>query len=408
MMTEFVKTPRRSASWIELFVEVNSTKPTPRIFRTWAAIATIAGALERRVWVRTADSILYPNLFTILVSPPGVGKSRIISEVDDLWRGVKRLHVAPKSITKAALVDCLNDSVRKEVLSATQLLEYHSLLVPSSEFGVLVPSHDLEFLNTLNDIYDCPKIYSERRRSLPEPINIPNPQLNILAGTQPAYLSSLFPETAFGMGFFSRIIMVYCGVPVKPPLFSTEVKGDPRQADLQKDLESMGSIYGEFRFTAAAASRISDWYDADCPPRPEHMKLLHYATRRILHALKLSMVAAISRSNALVIEDCDVVWALDTLIEAECAMPEIFREMGSSPDSQVLNDLYFYAWRQYMKDKRLLSEQRLINFLSDRTPANRIKDLLEIFVRNGMADRVEAAGVLMYKPKAKDDREVLA
>jgi len=407
MMIEYGKTPRRSSSWIELFVEAHSTKPSPKIFLKWGAISAIAAALERRVWVRTADSPLYPNLFVLLVATPGVGKSRIISEVDTLWRGMKRMHVAPKSITKAALVDALVDAERKEVLSTTSIMEYHSLAVPSSEFGVLVPSHDLEFLNVLNDIYDNPSFYSERRRSAPEPIDIVNPQLNILSGTQPAYLSALFPDAAFGMGFFSRIIMVYCSTATRPPLFSDKVLEDPRYTDLSKDLESMTTLHGEFRFTSTAAKMISDWYEADCPPKPDHAKLIHYSTRRILHALKLAMVSAISRSNVLLIEEQDINWALSTLFEAERLMPGIFREMKASPDAQVLDDLYFYTWRQYETEKKLLSEQRLINFLSERTAANRIRDLLEIFVRSGMADRVDAAGIIMYRPKAKDSREVL-
>src|SRR5882724_11244346 len=210
--------PQQSAvvagDWLDQYMSYTDGITSPEIYRLWSGISAIAGALERRVWVETSRGVLYPNMFCLLVGPPGVGKSNAISIVEELWYSSKKFKVAPNNVTKAALVDALLEADRKIILpNGGGLVEYHCLLTSSSEFGVLVPAHDLEFLSVLNYIYDNPKVYRENRRSLNKNIEIIHPQITILAGTQPGFLASLLPEEAWSMGFTSRIIMIYAGVP---------------------------------------------------------------------------------------------------------------------------------------------------------------------------------------------------
>jgi hypothetical protein len=71
--------PRKLTSWIESFVKYTEVFNSPEVFRRWAAIGIVAGALEQKVWVRTKGSDLFPNQYIILVGPPGIGKSAILS-----------------------------------------------------------------------------------------------------------------------------------------------------------------------------------------------------------------------------------------------------------------------------------------------------------------------------------------
>ena len=81
--------PRRLGSWIESFLEYTEILPSPPLLRRWAAISYVAAALERKVWVRTMGSDLYPNLYTFLVGPPGVGKGVAIAAGERLkWTDV--------------------------------------------------------------------------------------------------------------------------------------------------------------------------------------------------------------------------------------------------------------------------------------------------------------------------------
>ena len=75
---------------IDLVMEFTEDAMSPELFRRWGAIALVAGAMERRVWTRTKAGEVFPNLYTLLVAPPGVGK-QIIDIIGMLWMQTKEL-----------------------------------------------------------------------------------------------------------------------------------------------------------------------------------------------------------------------------------------------------------------------------------------------------------------------------
>ena len=388
--------------WLNGFLDHTSGIPSPEVFRLWSGIATIAGALERRVWVRLAGKPVFPNMYALLVGIPATGKSQAIEHTTELWHGISELHMAPHDVTKASLVDSLDKAARKMVLQTgnggTTLLEYNSLLVPADEFGVLMPSHDLEFLSTLNRIYDNPPAHRQERRSLKKPIDIINPQLNIIAGVQPAYLANLLPEEAWAMGFMSRVIMIYSRDKQKVQLFKPNGKPYEVNQNLLRRLRDMTKMYGEVTFDAAATAEFERWYDKGCDPIPEHSRLEHYNGRRLLHVAKLSLVAAVSAGRKFISLQ-DFGRARDWMLDAEVRMPDVFREMTQHSDIQLIQELHFFAWQQWIKDRRPLHESRLINFLAARAPSERIPRILDIAVRANIFDRDAGSGSFRPRPK---------
>lgn len=357
--------------------------------------------MERRTWVYTAGSVLYPNLYTLLVSPPGVGKSQAISVVHDLWTRTPEIRMAPDNVTKASLLDFLEEAKQVKMLTTTEMIQYHSLAVAASEFGVFVPAHDLEFLSALNHIFDNPASYKETRRTTKKTLDIVSPQLNIIAGTQPAFLSTLLPEAAWGMGFMSRQILVYSGEPLTVDLFDFSSSDKDHRDLLVKDLRDIGKIYGQFDFTPDAKRAITAWNSGGRKPVPEHSKLAHYNSRRIIHMLKLCMISSISGRTDLRIDTNDFERAKSWLIEAELKMPDIFRAMVLKSDADVLQDLLLYAWEIYNKNgKKPLLKSRIIGFLQTKVPADKILKIIETAEGSGLLER-EFGSADLYIPKAR-------
>lgn len=387
--------------WIESFLEYTDGTPAPHIFRLWSAIGAVAAALERRVFVVTAGETLYPNLYTLLVAPPGVGKSKAINRVSEIWKMIPELKLAPDNVTKPSLIDALVDASRKIVRSPVELLEFNSMQIAADELGVLLSSHDLDFLSVMNKFYDCPDFYKETRRTIKLPIEIPSPQLNLLAGTQPGFMASIFPEEAWGMGFTSRIIMVYSAKQVEVDLFDETLASPELRKNLVHDMKTMMHLFGKFKWAPDAAEAIQAWNRKDAKTSaPQHSKLEHYNARRILHVLKLCMVSSASRSVHLMIEQQDFRRAVDWLLEAEATMPDVFRNMAQKSDTEVIKDLHFFCWQIYAKHRQPIHEQRLVNFLRTKVPSDRIDKILEIADRAGIVKR--QAGGITWTPSTKD------
>jgi hypothetical protein len=386
--------------WLDLYLDWTSGIISPDIFRQWTGIGALAAALERRVWIETSSGPLYPNLFTLLVAPPGVGKTEGIKRAEELLMATKKFKVAPKSVTSASLVDAVNESAQRIPL-AGGLVEFASLFLPAGELGVLLPAHDLGFLSILNDLYDNPPNYTEKRRTLDRNTDIVRPQINILGGSQPAYLTSLLPEEAWNMGFTSRMIMVYANAAPKKPLFEfspgTTVANAARRVTLVKHLSALAGLHGPFTLTQAAMDNVTKWHLAGGPPIPQHSRLAHYNSRRTIHLLKLSMAASASRSLRLEITELDVERAKTWLFASEALMPDIFRDMVGRSDGQVIKELHMYLWAEHVRTKQPLHESLLFDFLSARVPSERVKVIIEVAERSNVL--IREANSTNYIPK---------
>lgn len=386
-MKELEQAKRTHPCWISSFLEYTDNLPSPERFRKWSAISAIAGALTRQVWVKTGAGKLYPNMFILLVAPPGVGKDFAINPARDLWAATKKLNIAPSAMTHKGLIDHLAESSvnTQQVDEQGKFVNYHSLLLSVPELGVLVPGHDLAFLSSLNDLYNCGPVYEERSRTKGEPLQIENPHIHFIAGTQPKYIGTLFPEEAYGMGFTSRIIMIYWGTPTKRSLFGANKYNIKLQKTLAKDLSSIADLHGEFLLDEAAVEALEHWYavlsDTD---KPLHSKLIHYNARRVMHLIKLSMVYSVSRSNDMIITLEDFQNAKETLLEAEHAMPEIFKEISSGGQAGEIEEAFHFIVRQHNATKKPVPEHKLIHYLATKVPANQITYLLDTMVRSSI------------------------
>lgn len=376
---------RKLASWLDAFLDYTESRDVPLIFRKWAGIATVAGALERKVWVmaRPPDP-LFPNMYIALVGPPGVGKTFIIKVVRDLWKSLKNHHVARSALTRASLVDSLREAHRQEVVqNNTKVEQFNSLLIASNELTVLLPAYDADFMGTLTDLYDGHP-YGEKKRTQELDYEMDKPQVNIIAGTTPSYLRDLMPEGAWDQGFVSRLFLVYSGENAPTELFKTNGASLGMYNDLIHDLQRIGKLYGEIKFTSEAAKAISSWHMRKGPPAPDHPRLLHYNTRRTAHLLKLCMVASAATSDRLVVELDHYNSALAWLLEMESFIPDIFKSMATGGDMKVITDTWHFVYKLYAHENKPVREARVLRFVTERAPVHSVERILSVMEKQGI------------------------
>lgn len=400
------------SDFVSDFMALTEGVPSPEIFRRWSAIAAVAGALERRVWVRTGQKTAFANLYTLLVAPPAVGKF-VIEEVRQLWTEtlepdskLTAFKVAPDNMTKASLMDTLAKAKAIRLIPAGPALTYHSLLIAAEEFQVLLPVFDQEYIGALNSIYNNKTRHEEARRHGPaRELVIDFPQLNILGGAQPSYFVSTFPEEAWTTGFARRIIMVYAGdAPFQELFYDPVIELGLRKQILAK-LAHFSQLYGAMLWTPPAAEAIGAWHKKGGPPAPTHSKLVHYNRARSLHATKLAMISAISRTGSLIIDTIDVSRAISWLVEAEKLMPDIFREMIGKSDSQVIEEMHYFVqatWAR-QKQKPVLGAD-IMRFLLTRVPSDKAEKIMMMSEKADVIARVAGTNDL-YVPRPRYDHK---
>lgn len=369
---------------------------SPRIFRLWTAAGIIGAALERKAWIRAfGGRTLYPNLYTLLVGPPGVGKTDAIRECFEFAESIADLHMAPSNVSRASLADNINTAERSLLrpLETPAHVTFNALFAASDEFGVFLQQYESSFMSSLNKFYDG-TIYTEDKRGLKKPIRIERPLLSILAGTTPAWLGDTLPESAWSEGFSSRLIMIFSGERIIVDPFAEPEYKDGLRAQLELDLKDIYSLYGQFLFDEPVVEAFRAWYLGGCEPRPEHPRLEHYLPRRHIHFLKLAMVFSASRSNELVIRMEDYQNAMDMFLEAESYMPDVFRAMKSvRSDSNVMDECWQYVYNTFHKEGKPVAEHRIINFLRERVPGYNVTNVLNIMVQAHILKIANVAGV---------------
>ncbi len=391
----------RNGTWTDIitdFVSYTEAEPATDIHRLWAGIALVAGALERRVWAPVGDLQTFPNLYILLVAPPGVGKS-IIYRVRDLWNETVELgtsspafRLSPESVTRASLIDALGASKNSRI-TASGTVYFSSLLVPSEEFEVILPTYDSSFISILNSIFGNPHFHRETRRTGPvREIIIEYPSLNIIGGATPAYFTAHFPDEAWNTGLIRRIIMVYSAeAPVKDIFTANPDKSNLRHR-LLDHLCQLTALFGPAKWADDAYQELRHWHLNGQAPVPSHSKLVNYIRSRTQFLIKLALISGVSRTGFPKIESIDVSRAMRWLFEVEALMPDIFRAMTGKSDMAILQELHFFAEALGLKHRGPIQSASLLEFLAARAPSEKVQKLLEVAEKTNIIARV--AGTL--------------
>lgn len=379
---------------------------TPLAFRRWCAIAAIGGALERKVWART-NSIVYPNLYIFLVGPAAQGKGESLRHIDRLLRGLEGQFIGPTRISIQSLVDALGRATRKIMIpnGTPSFEEFNSMKLVVDELGVFINEYSRDLINNLTSLYDGSQPYVEEKRTGALKIAILKPQLNIIAGTTPDFLMSVLPENAWGEGFMSRTILIYDGEKFIKDMFPDEDlldKLEAHYARLQRDLETIGNLYGKMEFTAEVVAAFRAWDAVGHEPVPSHPLLQSYASRRRFQMIKLCMICSASRSNELIIELEDYHRAFRFLTEAEVVMPDIFKAARPGGDARIIEEIWHFVFTNYAGGSKPISKYRLLQFIMERAPHHAVPRILQNLVESGiLKPSIGPGDQIFFSPGAK-------
>lgn len=221
-------------SWLTDFVYLMRGSEVPEVFSLWTALLLLSSALRRNSWYQQEGSVLYTNLYVLLVGPAGVVKKttateealRIANMYNALWanspyRALKKIEAVADDYTSEALIKRLSRNagartVRDQNGGALsdadgKPLKYYpdsACMVIADEISSTLRSRyqrgNLDFLKA---VYSNKAMHSHVTKNSGVHI-MRNLHTNFIGNTTIDTLSSVPPEL-YNDGFMSRMIVAY-------------------------------------------------------------------------------------------------------------------------------------------------------------------------------------------------------
>lgn len=340
---------RNFPDWLSAFQDYASFGEAPRRMYFWVGCSTMAGALQRHVWIDQFYFKWFANLYVILVAPPGVVAKTTTADIGmDLLRRVPGIQFGPSVVSWQALVQSFGQSATafQDPVSGEYITQ-SAMTISSGEFGNLLNPQDKEMVDMLVNLWDGKGFRKVTKHSGTD--DVVNPWINLIACTTPAWIAGNFPEYMIGGGFTSRCVFVYADQKerfVAYPGLAVPKDNEATAAKLIADLEHINTkLIGEYKLTPEAIEWGQQWYEFHNRNRPEHLadeRFGGYLARKQTFIHKIAMIISASKRDELIItrEDLETSAVMVTDLEAE--MINVFRKIGRSDVSAAAERLVGY------------------------------------------------------------------
>lgn len=331
---------RNFPDWLKAYETYANDDFTPKQFNHWSGLSALAGALERKVWLPWNDTFsYYPNIYVLLVSLPGAGKSTALNKavgmLQELNLRTGTLNILPSQNTEAKFIELMGQSSSFE--HGNKIIYQSAGYFFASEASNSLKNLYGDFIACLTDFYDCPPFW-EKATMKDARTTIQNLCLNVLAGSTYDYLGKLVTDDNIMGGFASRMIyVVHRDKLVRKQKFQLGgAQADPIRTAYRKalieDLEQIHRLVGPFAGNAEFSAAWEKWYPVYEERRQSNPseKLQSLLVRTNTNVLKLSMLYAVARGNDMMLTGEDWENALNSILPIEQEIPNIFREAKSN------------------------------------------------------------------------------
>ncbi len=371
---------------IEEFVRRTDTGLSPERYRRWTALVTIAAVLDRRVYTAIrAGKALYPNLYVLLVGPPGEGKTMAIDAGRALVETQTHVSLAPDHTSYESFIQQL--SKRAEELDAEEELPRRraTLALMLSEWGTFIRVPENDQLAMLAHVYDCGDYKAQTiSRGIDHAENL---YINIIAGCTPAWFAEGFPPNSYEQGLPTRIVLVYeesAGKADITPAFVSSMDKDPL-AEANKlteffwpHLNKLAALRGFVPWDEKALAGLNSWKLRGYEPRPDDPMLVGYCKRRHLNVAKIALIFALARHpETMKIFLSDFESAKAMLLDTEVNMPKALNAAGGNIYQMRIDSVALYIEKRYLETQKPVPEWEVRQKLGKMVPPPLLRTILD-------------------------------
>lgn len=330
---------RKCADWLDSYMKLTENTEPPDVFHKWVAISCLAACMQRKCVLPWGRLRFYPNLYVVLIAPPGAARKGTAMDPVMSFLEEPRLNIklAAEAITREQLIRELVQS--QEIITTIdgRMTTHCSLTICNSELTVFLGYQNPQLITDLTDWYDCKRRWRYRTKNAGHSDST-NIWVNLIGATTTELLRMALPPVAIGGGLTSRMLFVYAARKraTIPDPFVTQAD-EVLEENLLDDLEQVTTICGEYRPTTDYIEARTEWYMLnDSNPPFQDAIFAGYCTRRIATVSKLSIIMAASHTNSLVVTGNDFMRGVSLLEEIEQYMPMALSGIGQGKHADVM------------------------------------------------------------------------
>ncbi len=392
---------RNYPDWIQEYLKYTNHTEAPKTFHYWTAVATISGALRRRVWINMGHFKWFPNFFIFFIAPAGiVSKSTTVDIGMDLLTELDYIHIGPAVASWQALVKDLGECREEAAVGDGTFQPMSAMTIVASELGTFLDPRNQDMVNVLVSLWDGKTgAWKKITKKDGEEIII-NPWISIIGCATPSWIAENFTEYFAGGGFASRTVFVY--EEEKANYIAYPFRRMPDEAVMEKwgksltqDLEGISNLYGKFTITEEALDWGEKWYYEHFNSPHEHLqseRFKGYLARKQTHIHKLAMVLSASRRDDLIIDLAELKEAHEQVTALETDMPKIYGISNREAEMSIAADIFMK-----LSEKGKVSKMKLYREFIHVIKWDTYESVLRSLINSGKVAQYQTGNTMMLK-----------
>lgn len=402
--------------FLKNYMTWNLGTEVPEQYYFWSGISALAALVNGQVYTKMGRYEIYPNMYIVLLGPPGNGKTSAMRRTEKLIRGFEDISLSAQSETAEGLVRFMRDKCVRPLQLTDGNVDFTPVTCLLSELSNFFGRDPGGMIDVLTGIWDCGGDNFHRRTKGQGEDILPRPNLNLLGCTTQDWITTYLKSDIIGGGFTRRVVFVN-------EMMGDDTKRVPRPMDTPESITArdnciaygrvLRTVIGEMVWDSGLTSFWDHWYNTRTIPREPDTRGYH-KTKPIL-ALKVAMLVALSERPEKVIKVDDLKLALALLEATEQHLLKVFQGIGrnelnavshkilglleASPEKGIL-----YEGKKVMA--KVMHEKMIFGLMVQH--AN-MKELTDIFQHMQMGDKIfkfAAEGGRVYIGLKESIREV--
>lgn len=296
----------------------------PENYHIWSGLSALASVVGRRCWADWGRFRIYPNLYVVLLGPPGNGKTTAMSISKGIIREVGNIPFSAQAQTKESLVKEMADYERSFKVGETSIVHTPVSIFVTELSHFLGPAsgHMIDFLTTIygEDVYD------NKTKNKGNDLII-GPCVNLLACTTPAWITTYLRSDIISGGFTRRAVFINEDEgTVRTPFPDLNAPQTEARTRLVEYARQLSDVAGPFTWDGPARSFFADWYVKF--QLPVDLSVRWYYRTKHIQIIKVTLLVALAETFEKVIRKHHLEIAMALMERIESNLVRVFQGMG--------------------------------------------------------------------------------